>query len=149
MSTEPLRVERRKRQRFTFHLPVSVRLSGQEQEGYGFTQDLSAAGTLFYTEFPLSEGDAVELTLQMPSEVTLTESARVRCTGRVMRVMPPVGGTACGVAVHFERYEFLPESHKVEGSGAFDRVSGVPQEAPRQEIGMAPHSYSSRNPLLP
>ena len=149
MSVEPLRVERRKRQRFSYQLPVCVRLVGGEREGYGFTQDLSAAGVLFYTEFPLSEGDAVEVTLQMPSEIMMAESVRVCCTGRVKRVMPPAGGTARGVAVHFEQYEFLPELQKVEGSGAFGRVSESHEEAPRQEIRLAPHSYSPRNPLLP
>ncbi len=67
MSTDQVRLERRAAQRFAFHLPVSVRLAGTDREGYGFTQDLSAQGALFYTDFPLSQGNAVELTLVMPS----------------------------------------------------------------------------------
>jgi hypothetical protein len=149
MSTDPLRIERRQTQRFSFHLPVSVRLAGGEQEGYGFTQDLSGRGALFYTEFPLAEGDAVELTLLMPAEITMAESSRVRCLCKVMRILPPTGGTACGVAVHFERYEFLPEAEKVKGSGAFGRVSGLHQETPRQDIGLALPHKSSRNALRP
>jgi hypothetical protein len=126
MSTDPLRIERRPRQRFSFSLPVSVRLAGGDREGHGFTQDLSARGALFYTEFPLSEGDAVELTLQMPAEITLAEAMRVRCCGHVKRIMPPAGGTARGVAVHLERYEFLPEAEALaKGSGAFGRGADV------------------------
>jgi hypothetical protein len=147
MSTDPLRIERRHTQRFSYHLPVSVRLPGKDQEGYGFTQDLGARGALFYTEFPLSEGDAVELTLQMPSEITLAEAMRVRCIGKIMRSMAPTGGTARGIAVHFERYEFLPEAEKVEGSGAFDRVSSLHSEAAREDIRLAPSSNSLRNVL--
>lgn len=149
MSTDPLRIERRKTQRFSFNLPVSVRLAGSDHEGYGYTQDLSGRGALFYTELPLAEGDAVELTLQMPSEITLAEVMRVRCVCKVMRITPPAGGTARGVAVHFERYEFLPEAQKLEGSGAFGRVPALHPEQPRQEIGIALHHNSSRNALLP
>jgi PilZ domain len=149
MSTDPLRIERRQTQRFSFQLPVSVRLAGTEREGYGYTQDLSGRGVLFYTEFPLAEGDAVELTLQMPSEITLAEAMRVRCIGKVTRIIPPAGGTASGVAVHFERYEFLPEAEKVEGSGTFSRVSGLQPDAPRQEIRLGLAGNSTRNSLRP
>jgi hypothetical protein len=36
---------------------------------------------------PLSEGAEIELTLKMPSEITLGESMRVRCRGRVLRIL--------------------------------------------------------------
>ena len=116
MSTEPLRVERRHNQRFNLHLPVSISLAESNVEGYGFTQDLSARGVLLFTDFALAAGDAVELTLQMPSEITLGESMRVRCFGRVTRVLPPAGGTASGVAVHFEKYEYLQDAEKTKPS---------------------------------
>ncbi len=60
-----------------------VRLAGIDREGYGFTQDLSGRGVFFYTDFQVAEGDAVELTLVMPAEITLTENMRVRCRGQV------------------------------------------------------------------
>jgi PilZ domain len=109
MSTDAVQLERRAAQRFDFHLPVAVRLSGSDREGSGFTQDLSARGALLYTDFPLSAGDAVELTLVMPSEITLAENMRVRCRGKVVRVTPADPGSKSGVAVHLEGYEFLPE----------------------------------------
>lgn len=111
MSTTQVQLERRSTQRFDFHLPVSVRRAGNaEQEGSGFTQNLSARGALLYSDFPLTAGDAVELTLVMPSEITLAENMRVRCRGKVVRVCPPVSGSKCAIAVQLEGYEFLPEA---------------------------------------
>jgi hypothetical protein len=117
MSSEPLRIERRHNQRFNYHLPVSIRMAGSDHEGHGYTQDLSARGVLLFTDFPLAEGNAVELTLQMPSEITLGEAMRVRCYGLVKRVMASAAGTAHGVAVQLERYEYLPDADQVRSSG--------------------------------
>ena len=83
MSTDQVHLERRGSQRFDFQLPLVVRLAGIDREGYGFTQDLSGRGVFFYTDFEVAEGGAVELTLVMPSEITLTENMRVRCRGQV------------------------------------------------------------------
>src|SRR5262249_51308608 len=105
MNTEQVRVERRAAHRFDFQLPISIRLVDGTREGSGFTQDLSARGVFFYTEFPLTEGDAVELTLMMPSEITLTEAMRVRCRGKVIRKTQLSGAIQTGVAVVLEGYE--------------------------------------------
>lgn len=145
METGPTRVERRLTQRFEFTLPVSVRLAGSQQEGSGFTQNLSARGTLFFTEFRLAEGDAVELTLAMPSEITLTETARVRCRGRVMRVIPSAVGQAQGVAVHIDSYEFLPEA-EARGSGAYARVSPLHEhDGEREPAAVSAHGFHPRS----
>ena len=126
MSTDPVQIERRAAQRFDFHLPVAVRLAGSDREGSGFTQDLSARGALFYTDFPLTAGDAVELTLVMPSEITLAENMRVRCRGRVVRVVQPAAGSKSGVAVHLEGYEFLPDGEgNLHSSRNLGRISGL------------------------
>jgi hypothetical protein len=37
----------------------------------------------------LSEGAEIELTLEMPSEITLGENMRVRCRGSVLRIVKP------------------------------------------------------------
>ena len=111
MSTTQVQLERRSTQRFDFHLPVSVRLTGDAtHEGLGFTQNLSARGALLYSDVPLSQGDPVELTLIMPSEITLAENMRVRCRGKVVRVCSPQAGSKCAVAVQLEGYEVLPEA---------------------------------------
>jgi hypothetical protein len=124
MSTDQIHFERRASQRFDFQLPVSVRLAGTEREGYGFTQDVSGRGIFFYTDFQVAEGDAVELTLVMPSEITLTENARVRCRGRVVRVLPVE--QKYGVAARLEGYEYLPKAETAaQVSAHFPRISAV------------------------
>jgi len=143
MTTAPVRVERRVGQRFLYLLPLSVRQCAASLEGVGFTQDLSSRGVFFFTEAPLSEGAEVEITLQMPSEITLGESMRVRCRGRVLRVLKPVASipdscgttraeTKIGVAVRLDSYEYLTES--AEASSSFPRVSALhPHLDPRHD----------------
>ena len=141
MPTPPVRLERRAGQRFDFHLPVSVRLTGSMHEACGFTQDLSARGTFFYTDYPLGAGERVELTLLMPSEITLGESMRVRCLGRVLRVIQPSVGTKLGVAVHFAGYEYLTEPAVLTATPDFERVSALhskPDEDPGSVVS-SPH----------
>jgi hypothetical protein len=124
MSTDQVHLERRASQRFDFQLPVGIRLAGTEREGCGFTQDLSGRGAFFYTDFQVTEGDAVELTFMMPAEITLTENMRVRCRGRVTRVLP--AQSKFGVAVHLQGYEYLSEAEgAAKVSTTFPRVSGA------------------------
>jgi hypothetical protein len=103
-------------------------------EGVGFTQDLSSRGVFFFCDIPLSEGAVIELTLRMPSEITLGESMPVRCKGRVLRVIRPlpefaplrVGSqaeTKIGVAARLEQYEYLPEPDRSFAN--LPRVSGL------------------------
>ena len=87
MTTPPVGVERRIGQRFAFNLPLSLRDVSTAAEGLGFTQDLSSRGAFFFTDMALSEGTEIELTLRMPSEITLGENMRVRCRGRVLRIV--------------------------------------------------------------
>ena len=125
MTTTPDHLERRCGQRFDVQVPISVRLSGSQHESCGFTQDLSARGAFFYTDFPLAAGEAVEVTLLMPSVITLGESMRVRCQGTVLRVVQPALGTKLGVAVHFSSYEYLAETVSDDTSDAFRRISSL------------------------
>ena len=122
MTSPPVRVERRVGQRFPYLLPVSFRQCSPCVEGVGFTQDLSSRGAFFFTDAPLTAGTEIELTLKMPSEITLGESMRVRCRGRILRVVKPAATSAqdlssaaraqtkIGVAVRLEGYEYLSES---------------------------------------
>ncbi len=109
MSTSELRLERRAGQRFGFQMPIGISRAGSGIEGSGFTHDLSARGASFYSDVTLALGDAVELTLVMPSEITLAESMRVRCRGKVVRVFSSVVPGKFGVAVQLHGYEFLPD----------------------------------------
>jgi hypothetical protein len=138
MTTNPDRLERRCGQRFDVHVPVSVRLSGSQHESCGFTQDLSARGSFFYTDFPLASGEAIEVTLVMPSAITLGENMRVRCQGTVLRVIQPSVGTRLGVAVHFTGYEYLTDPVAPEASDAFSRISSLHGHAEEEPAKASP-----------
>ncbi len=131
--TTPDCLERRCGQRFDLQVPVSIKLPGSQHESSGFTQDLSARGAFFFTDFPLAQGEAVEITLVMPSEITLGENMRVRCQGTVLRVVQPSVGTQLGVAVHFTEYDYLATPEGDTTSDAFNRISSLhphPDEQP-------------------
>lgn len=153
MTTPPVRVERRVGQRFPYLLPLAFCESASLIEGHGFTQDLSSRGAFFITDAPLTEGAAIEITLQMPSEITLGESMRVRCRGHILRIVKPViapqdfsgadpAETKIGVAVRLEGYEYLPEP--AESSSTYVRVSALhPHREEEQPLGP-----SSTRPIL-
>jgi hypothetical protein len=137
MTTPPVRVERRAGQRFPYLLPLTLSQNATNLQGAGFTQDLSSRGVFFFTDAPVEEGSEIEITLKMPSEITLGESMRVRCRGRVLRVLKPLASTqdatnpGCpepkiGVAVRFEGYEYLAEP--AETTATFTRLSALHPE---------------------
>jgi len=139
MTIPPVQVERRAGQRFPFLLPVSLRDVTTGAEALGFTQDISSRGVFFFTEMPLQEGAAIELTLNMPSEITLGASMRVRCRGQVLRVVRPSAKglislaqavspaeTKIGVAVRLDGYEYLTDAS--ESSAKFPRISALHAE---------------------
>jgi hypothetical protein len=136
MSTDQVQLERRGAQRFDFHLPVGIRLAGGTDEGCGFTQDLSARGALLYTDFLVAVGDPIELTLVMPSEITLAENMRVRCRGKVVRRSNPGVGSKPAVAVHLEGYEFLPEAETGTTLDSYRRVSGLHPSESDTKVGV-------------
>jgi hypothetical protein len=152
MTSPPVGVERRIGQRFAFNLPVCLRDVSTAAEGLGFTQDLSSRGAFLFTDMALSEGAEIELTLRMPSEITLGENMRVRCRGRILRIIkaadqgwrPPAAmdtkstetksaetksaetksaETKIGVAVCLKGYEYLPELE--DSSADFRRISAL------------------------
>src|SRR5271165_2481237 len=152
MTTPPVGIERRVGQRFPYLLPLSLRQPGTSIEGVGFTQDLSSRGVFFFTDAPVTEGSEIELSLRMPSEITLGENMPVRCRGRVLRVVRPapardaagsaLAETKIGVAVRFDGYEYLPDSS--ESSATFPRVSAL---HPHQDDDR-PLAHSSVRPVL-
>ena len=108
MSSSPVQHERRAAQRFPFQIPVTLRLPGNV-ERRGITQDVSARGAFIYSDTKVAEAEGMEFTLVLPPEITLTESMRVRCRGKALRVEGPGLGDKFGIAVAVEHYEFLPE----------------------------------------
>jgi hypothetical protein len=127
--TPPPALERRMGQRFAFNLPVSLRGVSTQAEGLGFTQDVSSRGVFLFTDMGINEGCEIELTLRMPSEITLGEAIRVRCKGRVLRVIRPreneaeSAETKLGVAVCLNGYDYLPET--ADDPPEFRRISAL------------------------
>lgn len=102
--------DKRATRRFALHLPVRVQYGDQGADHEAQTRDVSARGICFYVDSAIQAGAAIDFTLTLPPEITLTESIRVRCKGRVLRVE---GGTPNGkmaVAAVIDEYEFLADS---------------------------------------
>jgi PilZ domain len=100
--------ERRGEQRFPLRLPVVVKsFHDGVQEEPSVTRDVSARGVFFYFDRDLAEGTPLELVLTLPAEITLSESIRVRCRGKVVRVIDSINGGKKGVAALIEQYDFV------------------------------------------
>jgi len=103
--------EKRSTRRFALRLPVSVNYSGNTGAVLSAqTRDVSARGICFYMDSPLTTGSDIEFTLTLPPEITLTESIRVRCKGKVVRVESGHADAKVPVAAVIDEYEFLAES---------------------------------------
>jgi len=117
-----VQLERRARQRFDLNLPVSLALA-DDRRGSAFTQNLSARGLFLCTDLGVTEGQALEVTLTMPSEVTLAETMRVRCQGKVLRVLSAGGDLKCFAAIHLEKYEYLSQETDLPAASRIPAVS--------------------------
>jgi len=102
--------DKRATRRFALHLPVSVRYGDPELERDAETRDVSARGVCFYLDSAIQAGSGIDFTLTLPPEITLTESIRVRCKGRVLRVEGGPTNGKMAVAAVIDEYEFLAES---------------------------------------
>ena len=104
--------------RFEIRLPALVKLTGNGfQELLTETQNVSARGVFFYVDRPVAPGSKVEVTLTLPSHITLTDAVRVRFTARVLRLEPCNGTSRIGVAALIEEYEFLRSVASPESFG--------------------------------
>jgi PilZ domain len=101
--------EKRATRRFSLKLPVSIRFTnGGIHEFSAETRDVSARGVFFFLDKKLSEGSNIEFTLTLPPEITLTDSIRVRCKGRVVRVEDGAD-ERIGVGAVIDQYDFVAE----------------------------------------
>ena len=99
----------RNTRRFSLKLPLTVKFAeGETKSVTAETKDVSARGVFFYLDSNVAEGSAIEFTLTLPPEITLTESIRVHCTGKVVRV-DPSGGNQVGIAAAIDQYDFVTE----------------------------------------
>jgi hypothetical protein len=122
VTTVPAQHERRAAQRFDYSLPVAIHIEGQTL--HGCTQNISGRGILLLCDRNLAEGAALELTLSMPADITLTAAMRVRCRGHVLRATPAVQGAQFAIAVCLEKYEYL-SAEESASTHDYDRISGL------------------------
>ena len=102
--------EKRATRRFALRLPVAVSYTEDgAQEKAAQTRDVSARGICFYVDSSIAAGSAIEFTLTLPPEITLTESIRVKCKGKVVRVDGGGPEGKMAVAAVIDEYEFLSE----------------------------------------
>ena len=103
--------EKRSARRFALRIPVSVaRGEKMEQSESAQLRDVSARGICLYLDSPIEQGSPIGFTLTLPPEITLTESIRVQCKGRVVRIDGAANNGKLTVAAVIEEYEFIPES---------------------------------------
>jgi hypothetical protein len=103
--------EKRSARRFALHIPVTVDHGEEGAPGeLARIRDVSARGICFYLDAAIEQGAPIGFTLTLPPEITLTESIRVQCKGRVVRVEDTVEDGKLAVAAVIEEYEFLPEA---------------------------------------
>ncbi len=101
--------EKRSARRFALRIPVSVaRGERLDQSEPAQLRDVSARGICLYLDSPIEQGSPIAFTLTLPPEITLTESIRVQCVGRVVRIDGANNGKMAVAAV-IEEYEFIPE----------------------------------------
>ena len=100
--------EKRGARRFPLRVPVSVESDNTTRPAQ--LRDVSARGICFFLETEVAQGSQIGFTLTLPPEITLTESIRVQCKGRVVRVENGRVDGKLAVAAVIEEYEFLPEA---------------------------------------
>ena len=103
--------EKRATRRFALRLPVAVTYTENgEQARTAQTRDVSARGICFYVDSGIATGSSIEFTLTLPPEITLTESIRVHCKGKVVRVDNAASEGKVAVAAVIDEYEFLADT---------------------------------------
>ncbi len=103
--------ERRSSQRFKISAPLTV-IAG-EHEIPAYTRDLSNRGVYFYLTLPDSTliDRYFEFLIEMPSEITLTTSCKIRCRGKLVRKeVTSRNLTGAGIAAEILDYSILRES---------------------------------------
>ena len=103
--------ERRSSQRFKISAPLTVIVEGHEIPAY--TRDLSNRGVYFYLALPdstLIDRD-FEFLIEMPSEITLMTSCRIRCRGKLIRKeVTSRNLTGAGIAAEIMDYSILRDA---------------------------------------
>jgi hypothetical protein len=96
-------MEQRKAQRFDLKLPFELIRSGMSSSSrIGSTKNVSSSGVLFESAATLRIGEPVEYVITLPTSPTPGIQVRLRCMGKVVRMVKETG-----IAATLERYEFV------------------------------------------
>jgi PilZ domain len=103
--------DRRSSQRFKISAPLTVIAGDREIPAY--TRDLSNRGVYFYlalADSALIDRD-FEFLIEMPSEITLSTSCRIRCRGKLVRKeITSRNLTGAGIAAEILDYSILRDA---------------------------------------
>ncbi len=100
--------EQRRTNRYAFRMKANVQSVGAAalaEPIETYTRDVSAKGIFLEMDEPLEEGTRMQLTLQLPAEVT-GKPVMLRCISRVVRVVGQAGDRV-GIGAVIESYEFI------------------------------------------
>jgi len=96
--------ERRSAKRYRFRFPLKVTWSGT-RESLTQTVEVSSRGVYFFLSESLQAGTPIEFVLTLYPEFTESKPVRLKCHGRVLR-MVPVAEDQIGIAASIDQYEF-------------------------------------------
>ena len=100
--------ERRTNTRVNIRVPVRFRILNDpgSSEQIVASENISQRGIFFATDFPLTIGTVLEVSLRMPQELAGQTASDVNCVARVVHVQRNslLGGMA-GIGLRIERYE--------------------------------------------
>jgi hypothetical protein len=96
-------MEQRKAQRFDLKLPFElIRRGSSTAAKQGETKNVSSSGVLFESDVSLRIGEPVEYVITLPTSPAPGTQVRLRCMGKVVRLVKETG-----IAATLERYEFV------------------------------------------
>jgi hypothetical protein len=107
-NSQPEVDNRRKTQRFQIQAPLTISIG--DREVAGFTRDLSNKGVYFYVgaDDRPQPGEELDFVVELPPEITLSNSCLIRCRGRVARTELTPRNEA-GIAAEILEYRILNE----------------------------------------
>jgi Tfp pilus assembly protein PilZ len=114
------RSDRRLSRRHNLKTALRVRIwKSLLPEQHAESINVSDRGILFATDARFQKGEAIEILLEMPEEITGEPTTEWRCTGLVVRVQPVSSPNGkLGVGVRFDCYEVsrVPVTAELEPS---------------------------------
>ena len=130
-------MDKRRANRYSFRMKAQVDSMGTGELPdpiETWTRDVSSKGLFLELEQPLEEGTRMNVTLQLPSDVT-GKPVLLRCLSRVVRVIDE-GERRVGVGAVIENYKFVQTRRKAYPPS---RLPPLPARGSRPSAPRTPH----------